>query len=355
MRARFLTFITLFLILFTGCQEIEEAPELDQIIFEENADEGQMEMSLTWTVNDVKDDGMIADLNIYLSSSDWDYTELDESLSAVNISTMDFTGGTSIIPTRRVLRYFNRYFIGVAFNGILPGAAVTYPLSVKYALRLSLGDKVKVVEGEFVIADAGQNSMTRVEYPYTMDIQETLQEAEYKSYIVRQLETPIILSRPADVENTNVFSAEKNLYIEMVWKVNGEVRGFERSDLDLHLHDTNNTDVQNPDDLDFSSFSGNSYERITVLPGNAFFRQGIPEKIGFYFYEQISGTSPVTVEYVYKVYAYESRIKRFTVRGSFTSPPVAEDDGSFYFSADVTLSGTTYTVQQLPSVMHWQP
>lgn len=354
MRTRFVRIACLFLIVYTGCQEVDEAPELDQIIFEESAEKGQLEMNLTWTVNNVKDDGMIADLNVYLSSSDWDYTELDESLSAVNISTMDYYGGTRIIPSRRTLKDFNRYFIGVAFNGVLPNATVTYPLSIKYSLMLSLSNEVKVFEGEFTIASADQNALTKVEYPYTMDIKETPQEAEHKSYIVRQLETPIVLSRPADVENTNTFSAEKNLYIEMVWKVNGEVRGFEQGDLDLYLHDINNTDVENSDDLDFYSLSEDGYERITVTPGNSFFKQGVPEKVGFYLYQK-SGTSPASVEYVYKIYSYENKIKRYTLYGSFTSPPVVEDDGSFYFNADVTLNGTTYTVQQLPSVVQWQP
>jgi hypothetical protein len=340
---------------FASCQEVDEAPELDQIVFEESTEKGQLEMNLTWTVNDVKDDGMIADLNIYLSSSDWDYTELDESLSAVNISTMDFYGGTRIIPSLRTLKDFNRYFIGVAFNGVLPSATVSYPLSINYSLRLSLGNEVKLIEGEFMIASADQNTITQVEYPWTMDIMENPQEAEYKSYIVRQLEKPIVLSRPADVENTNTFSAEKNLYIEMVWKINGEIRGFERGDLDLYLHDINNTDVENSDDLDFYSLSENSYERITVVPGNTSFTQGVPEKIGFYLFQDMSGTSPMLVEYVYKIYSYENKIKRHTLSGSFTSPPVAEDDGSFYFYADITLNGTTYIVQQLPSVVMWQP
>lgn len=353
MRTQFLRYISLLLLVLTGCQEVEEAPALDQIIFNENTDKGRLEMNLTWTINNVKDDGMIADLNIYLSSSDWDYTELDESLSAVNISTMDFLGGTRIIPSLRTLKDFNRYFIGVAFNGVLPSVTVTYPLSIKYALKLSLGDEEKTIAGEFIIENATQNTFTKVEYPYTLDIQETSQE-EYKSYIIRQLETPIVLSRPADVENTNTFSAAKNLYVEMVWKANGQVKGFEHSDLDLYLHDINNTEVENADDLDFYSLSQNSYERITVVPGNAFFTQGVPEKIGFYLYEHF-GSIPVTVDYVFKIYSYDNKIKRATVYGSFTSPPIAEDDGKFYFPAEVTLNGTTYTFQQLPSVLQWQP
>lgn len=358
MRTRFVKLFLIFFIALSGCQEVDEAPALDQHVFNETEAGGQMEMNLTWTVNGVKDDGMIADLNIYLSSSDIDYTELDESLSAVNISTPDYHGGTRIIPSGRSLKDFNRYFIGVAFNGILPNATVVYPLTIRYSLSFFLGtesNKATVVEGEFVVSSAEMNEMTKVEYLHTMDIQDSEPEAEYRSYIIRQLETPIVLSRPSDVENTDSFSAAKPLYIEMIWKVNGQVQGFGLSDLDLYLHDVNDTDIEDPDDLDFYSLLESSYERIVVDPANTFFSQTVPEKLGFYFYSDMTGTAPVNVEYLYKIYSYESKIKRFTVFGSFTSPPVVEDDGSFYFGADITLNGSVYTVQKLPAVVQWQP
>jgi hypothetical protein len=358
MKARFELLFLIFFVSFSGCQEAEKAPALDQIVFDENEEKGQMEMNLTWTVNGVKDDGMIADLNIYLSSSDTDYTELDESLSAVNISTTDYLGGTRIIPSGRSLKDFNRYFIGVAFNGILPGATITYPLTVKYSLKFFLDtepNKATVTEGEFVVTSPEMNEVTNVEYRYTMDIKETEPEAEYKGYIIRQLEIPIVISRSSDVEITDTFSATKNLYIEMIWKVNGETQGFDLGDLDLYLHDINDTDIENSDDLDFYSLLETSYERIVVDPATTLFTQAVPEKLGFYFYADMTTTSPVTIEYVYKIYSYESKIKRFTVYGSFISPPVVEDDGSFYFDADITLNGTVYTVQKLPEVVQWQP
>lgn len=355
MRTTFLKTVIFLSLLLTSCQAVDEAPVLQQIIFEESDEKGQLEMNLTWTVNNVQDDGMVADLNIYLSSSDLDYTELDESLSAVNISTTDYSGGTRIIPSRRTLKDFNRYFIGVAFNGILPDAVVTYPLSIKYSLKLFLGEELNVIEGEFVLHNADQNALTRVEYAYTLDIKESSQEAEHKSYIVRQLETPIVLSRPSDVNNTHTFSAEANLYIEMVWKVNGQTHGFELIDLDLYLHDINDTDIQDADDLDFQSLSENSYERIVVDPANSSFVQGVLEKLGFYLYQDMTGTAPVNVEYVYKIYSYENKINRFAIHGSFTSPPVVEDDGSFYFGADITRNGSIYTIEKLPAVVQWQP
>jgi hypothetical protein len=358
MRTQFVILFLIFFISFSGCQEVVEAPELDQFIFDETEAKGQLEMNLSWTVNGVKDDGMIADLNIYLSSSDIDYTELDESLSAVNISTTDYHGGTRIIPSGRTLKDFNRYFIGVAFNGILPGATVTYPLTIRYSLKFFLStesNEPTITEGEFVVTSPEMNEVTNVKYFYTMDIKETDPEAEYKGYIIRQLETPIVLSRPSDVEITDTFSATKNLYVEMIWKVNGQVQGFKLGDLDLYLHDINDTDIEDADDLDFYSLSESTYERIVVGPANTFFAQSVPEKLGFYFYSDMTDATPVNVEYLYKVYSYESKIKRFTVYGSFTSPPVIENDGSFYFGADITLNGAVYTVQKLPAVVQWQP
>lgn len=355
-RVLFLLSLGMYLV---ACQEVEPSPALDSLVFIENETKGNLELNLTWTVNGVKDDGMLADLSIYLSESqEIDVWALDETLSAVNFSNFDYYGGTRMAPTKRSLPDFYRYYIGVAFNGILPSPqSVTYPLTISYTLKVYLEnapDEGKIITGSMVITTADLTK-TKVVYPYTLDINESKDDAEYKSYSLRQLETPILVTRVSDIENTDTFSSTKSLFIDMVWKVNGVAKGFSHADLDMFLHDTNNTNIQNFDELDFSSASSDSYEKIQVDASSTLLKAGVPEKIGFYFFEKKAATELATVEYMYKIYSYDGKIKRFTVYGSFTSPPIMEDDGSFYFGAAITKTNATYKVQKLTPVVKWLP
>lgn len=359
MRLHFIKCVLILLCIALGCTEVEQAPDLDQAIFVEDEAKGILEMNLKWKVNGISDDGMMSDLSLYLSRSNSDYTELDPSLSAVNLSSFDFSGGARMTPSTRTLRDAYRYYIGVAFNGILPAAqSISFPITISYSIEIyyqNIPEEVKIIEGKFVITESDL-SKTRVEYLYTMDIIDSENEAEFKSYSIRRLVQPIQITRISDVENTDTFSAEKTLYIEMVWKVNGIAQGYTAVDLDLFLHDTNNTNIQNFTDLDFFSTREALFERILVEPSSAKFKQGIPEKLGFYFFSKNgSPSSTLNVDYMYKVYSYDGKIKRFVVYGSFISPPVLEHTGKFYFAADITRNGTTYKIQKLTPVFQWQP
>lgn len=357
----------LFLLSFvwlSGCA-VEEAPSLDHAIIQEKEDE-LVEYQLRWKVNGEEDEGFVADMLLYFSESeDMDDAVLSESLGKVTLSYQDFYGHQRIVPSYRE-DIFNayRYYLGAAFHGMNnPDASVSFPLHIEYAIDIvnqKTGVIIKTIEGDFEVTES-MKSKTTVHYTYTMDV---VQESEHsldhweeghpQIFSLRQLAEPITVSRESDVVRTNTFANDANLHVELLWKVNGQGHGFEEVDLDLFAHDTNNSNIFFPEDLDFHSRYAGVYEGFTVSPSATFLKLGVPEKVGFNFCgKELAGAA--TIDYMLNVYQIDGKIKRKTIFGSFTSPPAAADEMTFYFPASITRTTGSYTIQTITPTQVWKP
>jgi hypothetical protein len=353
----YLVFLTSLLAVLSSCS-VDEAPELDHTLIYEKADE-HIELRLRWKANGKADEGMLTDVMLYISrSKDMDNAALDESLGQLTISYPDYYGHERIVPSNRYLFDAYRFYVGVAYHGLASAnAPVSFPLTLDYVIDIvnqKTGDTLRSIEKSMVIASNEPNK-TRIAYVYSLDVIENEPETEFRNYSFRELEQPITISRESDVQLTNTFSTEKNLYADLIWKVNGEVKAYRNIDLDLFLHDTNNTNVVNFDDLDDYSSSEDSYEGIMIAPDNNYFKDGIPEKLGFYLFDNINASTPATVEFMYTLYSIDGKIKRCRVSGSFVTPPVEANNGTFYFHANITKNGNTYTVIPLSPALTWTP
>jgi hypothetical protein len=336
---------------------VEEAPELDHLMIYEKPDE-HTEIKLSWKVNGQADEGSVADIMLYISESvDMSEAQLSESLGKVSVSYFDFLGNQRIVPSRKS-DMFNayRYYVGIAYHGLNNPAGVSFPLEIDYKIEIAneaTGAVITTIEDTFVI-ESSDRELTNIKYTYTLDFFENEPETSHQNYSLRELAEPIIVQRESDVERTNTFVASKNLYAELQWKVNGETSGFEKIDMDLVLHNTANTNIDDLGDLDAVSAVDNSYEGFTIFPDNTYFTPPAPERIGFYFYENYS-TEPAAVEYTFILYQFDGNIKRHVISGSFETPPVEPNVGTFYFVANIRKIDDTYVVEPLATPMQWTP
>lgn len=350
-------FIVTILLLSFGCADVDEPVALEHFMVNETEKDGQLEFSLRWKVNGVADDGMVADVNIYLSPSKGiDSSEKDEALGNTHIVVSGYYGALTMIPSRKSLPDFYRYYIGVAFNGVIL-EDVTYPLAITYELVISqpnIESPLKVITGEFDIDNAADASKTFVDYQYRMDINDGPDTDAYRSYSIRQLENSIAESRVSDVVNTTTFPGE-NLNIDFHWKANGG-KGFEKVDLDLYLHDIAKDDVNSSDDLEESSANEDAYERIAT--DGSKFSPGVIRKLGYYYFQNLEGSTPMEVEYMYKAYSFSNnKLRRFVKYGSFNVSNIQANNGNFYFDANLTWNSVTkeFKITPLASTLVWNP
>lgn len=356
MKEILIAFAGLSMLVF-GCS-VEEAPPLEHLTIHEKPDQ-RIELRLHWTVNGHRDDGMVADMMLYISrSKDMTDATLDERLSQLTPSYFDFYGNHRIIPSSRYLFHAYRFYVGAAYHGLTdPNADVDFPMNITYTIDVvdqKTGDILHSMEGAMAIQHHTSGT-TRIEYLYTMDVIENEPETDYRNYSFRQLAEPITIIRNSDAQYTDTFSTEANLYVELLWTVNGKTPGYSSADLDLFLHDTNDANITSYDDFHAWSLSGDSYEGFRIDPDNAYFSNGIPEKLGLSFYDIAASETPATIEYLYRIYAYDGTIKRYTIRGQFECPPTTPHPNTYYFHAEIIRNGSTYTVVPLNTPLVWQP
>jgi hypothetical protein len=336
---------------------VEEATELDHFMIYEKPDE-HTEIKLSWKLNGQADEGAVADIMLYISESeDMSEAQLSESLGKVSVSFFDFMGNQRIVPSRKTDMFdAYRYYIGIAYHGLNNPGGVSFPLEIDYRIEIAneaTGAIIRTIEDNFIIESANQD-LTNIKYTYTLDFFENSPETSYQNYSIRKLSEPIIVKRESDVERTNTFVTSKNLYAELQWKVNGEVKGFEKIDMDLVLHNTANTNIDDIGDLDEFSAVEDSYEGFTIFPDNTYFNPPAPERLGFYLYDTFAA-EPANVEYAFILYQFDGNIKRYAISGSFQTPPVEPNVGTFYFVANIRKVDGTYVAQPLATPMEWTP
>ena len=356
---RFSIFFSVILFAWTGCS-VHEEPNVYHEVIAETPETGQVEIQLTWSVNGVPDDGMLVGMDLYVSrSEDMDDASVINGLQSLNVGSLNIYGGRRMVPSTRYMFPAYRFFLGAAFNGVRDkSASLTYPLNIQYQIKIFFQKskkEIKTITGNLMVASADVDQ-TVVEYKHSMDIiyEDGEEEAQYRKYSIREIANPILLTRKRDVVDTTAFSSSSTLYIDLLWRSNGNSPGYKNIDLDLILHDINNTNVTGYSDLDAYSASSDSYEEIAVLSTDTYCKEGIPEKLGWYFYNNEQGLSS-TVDYMLRVYSYDTKIKEHLYFGSFTTPPVQPKQGAFYFNINVTRSGDSYVVEDLPSVLEWTP
>jgi hypothetical protein len=344
--------------LLWSCSDVEPVSKVDNFVVQETEADGNMELQLTWTVNGVRDDGMVTDLNIYLAQSfDIDNMERNPAFQSIRKSSMNFPGGARMIPTTRDLFDARRYYIGVAFNGVLP-TGVTYPIAIDYQLTITqpnVEGPIRVIPGQFLIESGADATKTFVHYSHTLDIADSAPDAPYLKYFIRALAQPVHEMRESDVTITNTFDSRSYLYIDFYWKTAAGDHGYEPIDLDLYLHDITKTNVEDFSDMEESSANEDKYERIAT--DTTHFISNKTRKLGYYFFDNMSDET-ATVQYMYKVYTLTgSKIRRFTQFGSFSTPPITEHNGSFYFTADVVWNKNTkeFKITPLASPLKWTP
>ncbi len=349
-------FASVIATLLCACS-VDDDIDLGRILIYEKSDD-QIDLTLSWKINGEDDDGMLADMMLYISrSADMSDAAISPLLGNLTISYPDYYGNQLIFPSNRYMFDAYRFYLGVGFHGITsPDLAVNYPIRIDYTIIVSsrkTGQELHRIEKTMTVeqADAGQ---TVAEYPYTIDVIENEPETDHRNYSFRELEKPVRLVRENDVQKTQTFAADKNLYADLTWWVNGEFKGYRKIDLDLFIHDTGNTNIESFADLDDMSASEDSYEGIRIAPENTYFKDGIPEKLGFYFFDNVSG-EPATVKYLYTFYAIDGKIKRHFVEGTFTTPPVLPNQGTFYFHINIVKNGDVYEVSELPEPLIWTP
>lgn len=55
------------------------------------------------------------------------------------------------------------------------------------------------------------------------------------------------------------------------------------------------------------SANEDSYEGVTLSTSTAYLKNQIPERLGSYFCENVSGTIPATIEYLYRLYSLKDQ------------------------------------------------
>jgi hypothetical protein len=337
---------------------VEEAKDLDRFMIYEKQDE-LTEFRLSWKTNGLADEGTTSDIWLYISESeDMDDAAVSQLLGKLSVSGFDYRGYQRIVPSRRSELFdAYRYYVGVAYNGLNNPDNVTFPLTIEYSIEIvnqKTNDVLKTIDGTFTIEEA-KSALTRIEYVYTLDFFENSPETEYRNYSLRQLSEEIVIERQSDVTRTNVFVATKPLYVDLLWKTDGGVKGYRKVDLDLHLHNTNNTAIETYADLDDGSASETNYEGFTISVDEDYLQQNATERIGFSLYELEGNLNAAAVDYTFIVYQYDGNIKRMSFSGSFNSPPLNPDPWTFYFVANLKRTGETYTISKLASPFVWTP
>ncbi len=340
----------------TACA-VDDDIDLDRLLVYEEPDD-QIDLTLSWKVNGEDDDGMLTDMMLYITrSTDMDDASISPLLGNLTYSYPDYYGNQLIFPSNRYMFDAYRFYLGVGFHGTtLPDAGITYPIRVDYTITISsrkTGKELRSIKRTMTV-EAAEAGKTITEYPYTIDVIENEPETDYRNYSFREIISPLRIVRESDIQRTQTFAADKNLYVDLTWWVNGEYKGFRKIDLDLIIHNTQNTNVTSFEDLDGASATEDGYEGIRIGPENTVFKNGIPEKIGFYFYDNING-APATIKYLYAFYSFDGKIKRHYVSGTFNTPAIQPNQGTFYFHVDVVKSGDVYEVTELSSPLVWTP
>ncbi|RAV98521.1 hypothetical protein [Pseudochryseolinea flava] len=359
MKKHILLIILVAAIFCTRCASVDDPVPMEHFMVNENANDGQLEFVLTWTVNGERDHGMTADLAIYLApSTGIEFSKKNDDLSTAYISTFDHYGGVRVVPSQRELPDFYRYYIGVAFNGIV-SPDIVYPATIDYQLVMkqrNQDEPLKIITGTYNINSSSDAAKTFVNYDFRMDVNESPFDAEHRSYSIRELEKPLRENRVSDVINTTTFGSQ-TLYIDFFWKTNNDEHGYHNVDLDLYLHNIAKDDIETSEDLEEGSTNESSYERIVTTPAN--FTPGVARKVGFYFFDNIQKTTPITVQYMYKVYSFSNKkFQRFVKHGSFSVPAdIAPNNHKFYFDADITWNegAKEFKVTPLATTYVWVP
>lgn len=352
----------LFLALSVSSCDVEEAPDLFHVYVRENETVGKVRVELTWTVNGKVDNGMIADMNIYVTrAQDMSDTRIPRTFSNTTYSRMDYTGGSAITLSNLYMFHSYRFYLGAAFNGILSPELVTWPVNLTYTMRLlytKTGEEIARFSGNYSISQ-DKASSTVIEYPMTVDkryipLDET--EPDLKDYSFRELQPRILIERLGDVVNTTSFPATRAINVDLLWRVNDDAaRAYQKADLDLFAHDLNNRNVDDTGDLDDGSASDNSYEGFAIAADAPYMKPNVPESVGIYYYENMT-SGPVKVDYLIRFSSLAGgKILRHVVKGTFTSPPTAENSGRLFFSASVTRSGEEFAITTFPNVIVWTP
>jgi hypothetical protein len=351
-----LTILVMSLLIAISCST-EEAVETDHILLHEDATKGKMKINMQWTVNGEKDDGTKTDVSLYLTRSIYEDKSVRTGIDMIRFGSSDLYGGKTITPTGfdDEMYDFYRYYVGVAFNGVVTEDPVSFPLTINYSIDISFENDpavAKNIQGEFVVTEE-EATITKISYQYFFDITESEADVTYRSYSWKKMDEPALISRESDVIETTTFTNEELLTAELTWTVDGEVAGYENADLDLVIHNTN-TAASNMEGLDFHTATDH-YERITIAALDPTFKTNIPERVGFYF--RSAGTTPVAIKYQVKIIQRGgeagTRLRRFIVNGSFTSPPQVADNGKYYFVANISRAGNIYTAKKLASVLEW--
>lgn len=349
-----LTILTSFLIFSCSTQEGIEA---DHILVHENAAQGKMRINMEWTVNGEKDDGLKTDVSLYITRSIYEDKSKRAALDFVRFGIADLYGGKTITPTGLDddMYDFYRYYVGVAFNGVVSENPLSFPLTIHYSIDVRYENDpavLKNIQGDLTISQ-DEAALTKVVYPYYFDITDSGPTEEFHSYSWRQMAEPAVITRVSDALETTTFTNDEPLTAELTWSVDGDASGYEDADLDLVIHNTN-TAASTMTDLDFHA-STDHYERIVIAAEEPIFKTNIPERVGFYF--RNAGSSPVTINYQFKITQRGGEagvyLRRFIVTGSFTSPPQTADNGKYYFIANISRAGSIYTTKELASVMEW--
>ena len=335
--------IVILLLLFNSCKKSEDIRPSNAFMMNEDSDKGQVNISLNWTLNGIADNGMLADMSIYLTPGNYE----DLSLSGPSkVSSIDYFGGETLSPSYDFdLRDFYRQYIGVCYNGLLtPNAAITFPLTIDYTITIGFDNttsETKVITGSLII-ESSEKLMTKIEYPYLMDINDSEAADEYRSYSFREITNPISVLRSSDVTSSFTFESNKTLTIEGMWSVNGNMQGYKYIDLDLLLVDTLDNPVSYNDLFEYSN-NALAFEELIVSPNSANFIDGESKQLGFFYDADLGAPNPTTVQLMLKLNSYGSttinrKITYITLNIDLADP----GDGNMYLLGNIKKSGIDY-------------
>ena len=335
--------VVILLLLFNSCKKSEDVRPSNAFMMNEDSNKGQVNITLNWTLNGIEDNGMLADMSIYLTPGNYD----DLSLSGPSkVSSIDYIGGETVSPSYDFdLRDFYRYYIGVCYNGTLtPNAAITFPLIIDYTITVEFDNTTserRVITGSLII-ESSEKLMTKIEYPYLMDINDSEATDEYRSYSFREIPNPLSVLRSSDVTSSFTFESNKTLTIEGMWSVNGNMQGYKYIDLDLLLVDTLVNPVSYTDLFEYSN-NAYAFEKLFVSPNDADFNDGDSKQLGFFYDADLGAPNPTSVQLMLKLNSFGSttinrKITYVTLNIDLATP----GDGNMYLLGNIKKSGNEY-------------
>ncbi len=348
----YILFIAVSALFICSCKKEEHIRPENAFMMNEDSQKGQMSVDLHWSVNGITDNGMIADISIYLTPSD--YENIGQLDGPSTMSSMDYYGGQSITPSNNDLLDLYRHYVGVGFNGLLTtDPSVTFPLTIDYTITVQHENdplSTKTIQGTFIIEDH-EKTMTKIIYPCFMDINDSNYSDKYRSYSFREIEQPLITTRKCDVTITNIMEANHTFTIEARWKTSNNSLGYEKIDLDLFLHDTT-TIPYSYEDLDASSSYSGSYEKLYVSSPTSIFDNGNPKFMGFLYDSDLGLNTNEKVKIMFKITSYgNTTIHRYVGYYTFDPALLSPGDGSMYVLAKVMKQNNEYVITNLPSVV----